>query len=73
MANMRTVNKAIKAAYPEMDITAIRGRDYVYFIGRDGFDKIPSVMCSGNTPTEYVVSFCLEDIAAAVKAAAVDA
>lgn len=43
MANFAAVNKALKAAYPALDIEVVRGRGYVYFSGNDGFDKIDSI------------------------------
>lgn len=43
MANFKAVNKALKAAYPLLDIEVVRGQDYVYFDGNDGFDKVDSV------------------------------
>jgi hypothetical protein len=43
MANFAAVNKALKAAYPALDIEAVRGAGYVYFGGDDGFDKINSI------------------------------
>lgn len=32
MANMKSVNKIIKSKYPHLDIEAVRGDCYVYFI-----------------------------------------
>ena len=43
MANFAAVNKALKAAYPALDIEVVRGDGYVYFGGDDGFDKIDSI------------------------------
>jgi len=63
MANMRAVNKAIKAAYPGLQIEAVRGDGYVYFDGNDGFDKIESVYChSVTTATEDMIRVVLDAI-----------
>ena len=43
MANMIAVNKALKSAYPSLDVEVVRGDGYVYFDGNDGFDKIDSI------------------------------
>ncbi|MBY8968787.1 hypothetical protein J1G33_00110 [Pseudomonas sp. P867] len=43
MANFAAVNKAIKKAFPTLDIQAIRCKGYVFFGGNDGFDKIESI------------------------------
>jgi len=32
MANMKSVNKIIKAKYPHLEIEAVRGDCYVYFV-----------------------------------------
>lgn len=64
MANMREVNKAIRKAFPGLDIEAVRGRGYVYFAGADGFDKIPSVYVDPvQTRTENLIRIVLADIA----------
>ena len=44
MANFAAVNRALKAAYPALDIEVVRGDGYVYFGGDDGFDKIDSIV-----------------------------
>lgn len=43
MANFLAVNKALKKAFPDLDIEAVRGSGYVYFDGNDGFDKVNSI------------------------------
>jgi len=43
MANFLAVNKALKKAFPNLDIKAVRGNGYVYFDGDDGFDKVNSI------------------------------
>lgn len=43
MANFLAVNKALKKAFPNLDIKAVRGAGYVYFDGNDGFDKVSSI------------------------------
>ena len=43
MANFAAVNKALKAAYPALDIAVVRGDGYVYFDGDDGFARINSI------------------------------
>jgi hypothetical protein len=43
MANFLAVNKALKKAFPNLDIKAVRGNGYVYFAGNDGFDKVNSI------------------------------
>ena len=53
MANMVSVNTALRAAYPALDIEAVRGSGYVYFDGDDGFGKIDSIFAhpsSTSTP-----------------------
>jgi len=53
MANFSAVNKALKAAYPMLDIEAVRGNGYVYFDGEDGFNKIDSI-CVHPTSNQHV-------------------
>lgn len=43
MANFLAVNKALKKAFPNLDIKAVRGAGYVYFAGNDGFDTVKSI------------------------------
>lgn len=43
MANFLAVNKALKKAFPDLNIKAVRGAGYVYFDGNDGFDKVSSI------------------------------
>lgn len=63
MANFREVNKAVKAAYPDLKIEVVRGEGYVYFAGDDGFDKIESIPTHPvSTSTETLIRMCLEVI-----------
>lgn len=67
MANMKAVNKAVKAEFPNMDVEAVRGDGYVYFDGADGFDKIPSLYANPVvTSTESMIQMVLSDIRAAI-------
>ena len=43
MANFAAVNRALKAAYPALDIEVVRGDGYVYFDGDDGFARINAI------------------------------
>lgn len=62
MANMREVNKAIKATFPNLKLEAVRGDGYVYFDG-EGFDAIPSIMANPvATKTADMVRMCLESV-----------
>lgn len=63
MANMRHVNQYIKTNFPTLDIEAVRGNGYVYFDGKDGFDKVESLMvCSTSVDTSTLVDLVLEQI-----------
>lgn len=63
MANFAEVNKAIKAAFPDLNIKAVRGNGYVYFDGDDGFDKIESIMVHPtSTSTKDMIRLVLEAI-----------
>lgn len=63
MANMKQVNKAIKKAYPDLDIEAVRGGGYVYFCGEDGFDVVESIMAPPvSTDTEDMIRMVLSEI-----------
>ena len=62
MANLKKVNKTIKAA-TGLDIEVVRGDGYVYFDGEDGFGKIDSVYAHPvTTTTDEMTRFCLEAI-----------
>jgi hypothetical protein len=64
MANFREVNKAIRKAFPGLDVQAVRGHGYIYFSGADGFDKVDSVYVDPvQTSTANVIRFVLENIA----------
>lgn len=63
MANFKLVNKAIKEAYPNLDIQAVRCKGYVYFDGKDGFDEISSIYSHPtSTTTETMIQLCLSEI-----------
>lgn len=63
MANMTVVNKAIKTKFPTLDIQVIRGDGYIYFDGKDGFDKIDSTYVNPvSTSTETVIKLVIQDI-----------
>lgn len=67
MANFAAVNKALKAAYPLLDIEAVRGQGYVYFGGNDGFDKIDSIFVHPvSTSTSDMTRFVMEAVSAQV-------
>ena len=64
MANFAAVNKALKAAYPALDIEAVRGDGYVYFDGDDGFARINSIFVHPvNTSTEDLTRIVIEAVA----------
>ena len=61
MANMKEVNKALKAKYPHLDIQAFRGDCYVYFnLGVHDVDSL--YVHPVTTPTESLIQFTLEHI-----------
>lgn len=63
MANFKEVNKAVKLAFPKLDIEVVRGNGYVYFDGNDGFDKIDSIYTHPtSTSTETLIRIVLADI-----------
>lgn len=66
MANFAAVNKALKAAYPALDIEVVRGQGYVYFGGNDGFDKIDSIFvhptCTSTADLTRLVIEAAEDL-----------
>jgi hypothetical protein len=63
MANFAAVNKAIKEAFPALDIQAVRCKGYVYFDGDDGFDKLRSIYSHPtSTSTETMIRLCLIEI-----------
>ena len=63
MANMLAVNKAIRKAYPLLDIEAVRGDGYVYFDGKDGFDLLDSIYSNPpTTQTSTMIRLCLAEI-----------
>ena len=63
MANMKTLNKSIKFRFPDLDIEAVRGDGYVYFIGKDGLDVVDSIYSNPpTTDTRSMIVMCLENI-----------
>jgi hypothetical protein len=63
MANFAAVNKALKTAYPALDIEVVRGEGYVYFDGDDGFDKIDSIFVHPtSTSTADLTRFVIESV-----------
>jgi len=63
MANFAAVNKALKTAYPALDIKVMRGEGYVYFGGDDGFDKIDSIFVHPTcTSTADLTRFVIESV-----------
>ncbi|WOF81750.1 hypothetical protein P5704_028255 (plasmid) [Pseudomonas sp. FeN3W] len=68
MANFAAVNKAIKNAYPTLDIQAVRGKGYVYFDGDDGFDKFKSIYSHPtSTTTDTMIRLCLNEISRVIE------
>lgn len=63
MANMKAVNKVIKANFPNLDIEAVRGDGYVWFDGDHGFDCIASIYIHPVTASnEALVNACIYEI-----------
>ena len=63
MANFKEVNKAIRTAFPTLDIEVVRGSGYVYFTGRDGFAKVDSVYTNPTTTsTTDMIRMVVENI-----------
>lgn len=63
MANMREVNKAIKQRFPDLEIEAVRGDGYVYFVHSDKYDQLPSIYAHPpSTPTNEMIRLCVEQI-----------
>jgi len=63
MANFAAVNRAVKAAFPQLDIEVVRGEGYVFFDGDDGFDKIDSIFVHPtSTPTSDLIRFAIEAV-----------
>lgn len=68
MANFTAVNKAIKKAFPNLDIQAVRGNGYVYFDGDNGFDRVESIYSHPiGTSTETMIRFCIRNINEAIE------
>lgn len=63
MANFKVVNKAIKKAFPNLDIEVVRGDGYVYFDSKDGLDIVESIMTNPTTTnTDTLIRMCIENI-----------
>lgn len=63
MAVFKTVNKAIREAFPDRDIEVVRGIGYVYFDGDDGFDKYDSIYVHPvNIDTKRLIEMVIEHI-----------
>lgn len=61
MANMKEVNKVLKAKYPHLDIEAVRGQGYVYFVL--GVHDVDSLYANPvSTSTEILSRLVLEHI-----------
>lgn len=61
MANMKEVNKSLKAKYPHLDIQAFRGDCYVYFnLGVHDVDSL--YVHPVTTSTESLIKLTLEHI-----------
>lgn len=68
MANFAAVNKAIKKAFPTLDIQAVRCEGYVYFDGDNGFDKIQSIYTHPvSTTTDTMIRLCVNEINRAIE------
>lgn len=73
MANFAAVNKAIKKAFPTLDILAVRCNGYVYFDGRNGFDRIKSIYTHPtSTTTDTMIRLCVNEINRAIEDGATD-
>jgi hypothetical protein len=63
MANFAAVNRALKKAFPNLDIKAVRGNGYVYFAGNDGFDKVNSIYVNPTSiTTAEMIQIVFEDV-----------
>jgi hypothetical protein len=61
MANMKEVNKYIKTNYPNLEIEAVRGEGYVYFVSKD--HEINSIYAHPvSTDTNTMADLVLEEI-----------
>jgi hypothetical protein len=68
MANFTAVNKAIKKAFPSLDIRAVRCKGYVFFDGDNGFDKIESIYTHPTgTTTDTMIRLCINAINRAIE------
>lgn len=62
MANFKEVNAYIKTNFPDLDIVAVRGEGYVYFIGTDA-DELESIFTNPTTTsTSDLVEMVMEEI-----------
>lgn len=63
MANFNQVNKAVRKAFPSLDIEVVRGDGYVYFSGEDAFDKIDSIYSNPvSTGTDDLIRMSIDNI-----------
>ena len=68
MANFTAVNKAIKKAFPSLDIQVVRCKGYVFFDGDNGFDKIESIYTHPTGPTtDTMIRLCINAINRAIE------
>lgn len=69
MANMKEVNKAIKAAYPDLKVELVRGDGYAYFAhADDSYKEFPSIMSHPPvTPTDAMIRMALDTISTEIK------
>lgn len=59
MANFKQVNKVISKQFPELDIEVVRGVGYIYFAGKDGYDKLEPIYAHPtSTTTDDVIRLC---------------
>lgn len=63
MANFKQVNAAVKAKFPNVDVTVVRGVGYVYFSTGESFVEPQSIVCHPvNTSTEDLTKWCIEQV-----------
>lgn len=69
MANMKEVNKAIKAAYPDLKVELVRGDCYAYFAHADDtYEVFPPIMSHPPvTPTDAMIRMALDTISIEIK------
>jgi len=63
MANFKQVNKAVSKQFPELDVEVVRGDGYIYFAGKDGYNKLDCIYTHPTvTTTEDVIRLCVEEV-----------